>query len=558
MDPAVKKPTYLNDPHNADDDVEEIENIKVNNINIQTELSSIESTAASKAAWLISIVVSIGGFLFGYDTGYISAVLVTINTSLGHVLSTNEQEMVTSLTSGGALVGAIGAGLTADRFGRRWPIWGACLLFVIGSVLQTCAFSVGQFATGRFVVGLGVGGAAMVVPLYSQLFFKPSHNPLADVFHLFPTVGELAPAQYRGRMVAFNNMSVTFGQLVASAIGAGFAKVHGEGWRATVGIGAVPAIVLAGLLITCPESPRQLVSHGNIEEAHTVLLRIYPTSTVEQRQAKITSIELSLQETSHGMAEESLWSTLKRVFNTPATARAVLTACVVMAISQLGGFNTLMYYASTLFSMVGFTNSTAVGITVSGTNFVFSFVNLMLVDRFGRRIILTITVLGMSICMIVALVAFMYIPVNLHTLEVENSQVGWPGVLVLVAIICYVACYSSGVATIAWIGMELIPLEVRAVGTMLNTVTCWGCNIIISSTYLSMMKGLTPSGTFGFYAAICFLGWVFVVFFYPECKGMPLEAVREVFSKGFGVRYSKQWQKDHKHDAKVETIVMGH
>ncbi|KAJ6090378.1 Major facilitator superfamily domain general substrate transporter [Penicillium sp. IBT 16267x] len=536
MDPA-KEPSQFDDPYKGVDGVEEIENVKVDNVNLQTELSGIESTAASKAAWLISIVVSLGGFLFGYDTGYISAVLVTLNTSLGHALSTGEQEMVTSLTSGGALVGAIGAGLSADKFGRRSPIWGACLLFMIGTVLQTCAYSVGQFATGRFVVGLGVGGAAMIVPLY---------------------IGELAPAKYRGRMVAFNNMSVTFGQLVASAIGAGFAQVHGEGWRATVGIGAAPAILLAGLLVTCPESPRQLVSHGRLDEAHTVLTRIYPTSTVEQRQAKITSIELSLQETSNSMTEDSLWTTLKRIFNTPATARAVLTACVVMAISQLGGFNTLMYYAASLFSMVGFTNSTAVGITVSGTNFVFSFVNLVLVDRFGRRIILMVTVLGMSICMIVALIAFKYIPVDLQTLKVESSQVGWPGDLVLVAIICYVACFSSGVATIAWIGMELIPLEVRAVGVMLNTVTCWGTNIIIASTYLSMMKSFTPSGTFGFYAAICFLGWLFVVFFYPECKGMPLEAVPEVFSKGFGVRYSKQWQRDHKHEAKVATMVMGH
>lgn len=109
----------------------------------------------------------------GYDTGYISSVLVSIGTSLGHVLDSSEQEMVTSLTSGGALVGAVGAGLTADRFGRRWPIWGACLLFVIGTVIQTAAYSVPQFAAGRFVVGLGVGSAAMIVPLYS----KP--NPLS-------------------------------------------------------------------------------------------------------------------------------------------------------------------------------------------------------------------------------------------------------------------------------------------------------------------------------------------------------------------------------------------
>lgn len=98
---------------------------------------------------------------------------------------------------------------------------------------------------------------------------------------------------------------------------------------------------------------------------------------------------------------------------------------------------------------------------------VFSWVNLVLVDKFGRRIILSITVLGMAICMIVAVVAVRYIPVNTDTLALDTQHVGWPGTLVLVAIICYVACFSSGVATIAWIGTELIPLEVRAVGTML-------------------------------------------------------------------------------------------
>ena len=104
-------------------------------------------------------------FKLGYDTGYISSVLVTIGDALGHPLSSSETEMVTSLTSGGALVGAVAAGLMADRFGRKWPIWAACLVFVIGTVLQTAAYSVAQFAAGRFIVGLGVGLAAMIVPL---------------------------------------------------------------------------------------------------------------------------------------------------------------------------------------------------------------------------------------------------------------------------------------------------------------------------------------------------------------------------------------------------------
>jgi SP family myo-inositol transporter-like MFS transporter 13 len=354
--------------------------------------------------------------------------------------------------------------------------------------------------------------------------------------------------------VAFNNCSVTAGQFIASAIGAGFAQVGGEksqAWRATVGIGAAPAIILAGLLTLCPESPRQLVAHGKVDQASAVLMRIYPTSSEEQRRAKIRSIEMSIQEATQTMAAESIFKSLARIFRTPATFRAVLTACTIMAISQLSGFNTLMYYSATLFKIVGFNNATAVAITVSATNFIFSVLNLVIVDKFGRRRIMLVTILGMSLCLVIAAISFHFIPINLRTLAVESDEIGWPGYLLIVIIICFVGFYSSGVATIAWIGTELIPLEVRAMGTMLNTVTCWSTNIIIASTFLSMMKGITPSGAFGFYAAICFFGWLFVIFCFPEVKGMPLENIREVFQHGFGVRYARRWQKENKEFAKV-------
>lgn len=210
------------------------------------------------------------------------------------------------------------------------------------------------------------------------------------------------------------------------------------------------------------------------------------------------------------------------------------------------------------FKIVGFENATAVAIVVSGTNFLFSLVNLSLVDLFGRRILLLVSLLGMSACMLLAAVAFHFIPIDLATLTLQTSTAGPWGILVLVVIIVYVGFYSSGVATIAWIGTELIPLEVRALGTMGITVTCWSTNIIIASTFLSMMKGITPSGAFGFYCGICFVGWLFVVFCYPDVKGMPLESIREVFRHGFGLKYSRRWQRENRHVKKVAQQSFGH
>lgn len=202
----------------------------------------------------------------------------------------------------------------------------------------------------------------MIVPMVRTAYAgNRSTEKHADAFML-QYIGELAPAKFRGRMIAFNNMSVTFGQLVASAIGAGLAEVPGNGWRGTVGIGGIPAVALACMLFWCPESPRQLVAHGKVEEADRVLQRLYQASTGEQRLAKIHAIEMDIELATTGLAAESLWTSFKRIFNTPPSGRAILVACVVMAISQLGGFNTLMYYSATLFSIVGFSNAAAVAI----------------------------------------------------------------------------------------------------------------------------------------------------------------------------------------------------
>lgn len=139
-------------------------------------LDSIETTKTSKYAWLVSVTAGVGGLLFGYDTGIISAILVYLGADLGQILNGSEKELITSITSGGAFLGAVLAGLSADRYGRKMPIYAGCILFIIGAIIQAASFSIGQMTVGRLIVGLGVGSAAMVVPVRCSSRLRWKHG----------------------------------------------------------------------------------------------------------------------------------------------------------------------------------------------------------------------------------------------------------------------------------------------------------------------------------------------------------------------------------------------
>jgi SP family myo-inositol transporter-like MFS transporter 13 len=157
---------------------------------------------------------------------------------------------------------------------------------------------------------------------------------------------------------------------------------------------------------------------------------------------------------------------------------------------------------------------------------------------------------GMPLCLALAAIVFKWIPLDLHTLELTTDHVGWPAYIVLVSMILFVAFYAFGLGCVPWQANEFLPMEVRAMGTMMINLFNWGPNIVVSSTFLSMMKGITPSGTFGFYAILCFLGWLFVYFCFPEASNMNLEEIRNVFEHGFGVKYAEKWREQRKHAIK--------
>ncbi|KAI6883982.1 general substrate transporter [Hortaea werneckii] len=496
--------------------------------------NDIDNIAVSWYVWLVAATASIAGALFGYDTGIISAVLVYLGTDLDNKeASSGEKEAITALCSAGAFVGAIIAGLTADKYGRKIAIYVGCVLFTIGAVLQGASYSIAQMCVGRLIVGFGVGSAAMVVPLY---------------------IAEIAPTKVRGRLIGLNNMSITGGQVISYGIGAAFAHVGG-GWRYMVGLGALPAIVLAALLPFCPESPRQLIFHGRLQEAEAVLLKIYKGASIEQVRAKVALIAAACEEAKE-LNEGSRWMKIKQLHTNPANLRALVCACGLMVISQMSGFNTLMYYSSTLFALVGFSNPVAVGLVVAGTNFVMTWVNMMTVDPIGRRRVLVSTVWGMSAGLLAVAIAFSFIPVNTENLELEATSVSAPAIVVLVFIIWFVFFYGVSVGNTAWMSTDFFPMEVRAMGTMWLTCSCWGSNIIVSSTFLSMMKGMTPSGAFGFYAAICGLGWVLIILFYPEVSGLTLEEIGDVFKSKNPVKFARNLRRERKEEIKERMRTM--
>ena len=169
---------------------------------------------------------------------------------------------------------------------------------------------------------------------------------------------------------------------------------------------------------------------------------------------------------------QTRWAKIKLLHTNKANFRALVCACGLMVISQMSGFNTLMYYSATLFEIVGFSNPVAVGLVVAGTNFVMTWVNMMCVDPLGRRRVLISTVWGMGAGLLAVAVAFSFIPIDLDTLELQTDKVSAPAIVVLVFIIWFVFFYGVSVGNTAWMSTDFFPMEVRAMGTMWLVSVC--------------------------------------------------------------------------------------
>ena len=493
------------------------------------DMISERNTRPSRLVLILTLASSISGFMFGYDTGYISSALVNIGTDLSNkVLTSGEKEFITSATSLGALLGAFIGGIAANLVGRKKVILGSNVFFVVGTIIQLAAHTVWTMIVGRFILGWGVGIASLIAPLM---------------------LSELAPSKYRGRLIVTNGMFLTGGQLVAYFINWGLTHVK-HGWRVSVGLCLVPPVVQSVLFFFLPDTPRYYVISGRYEEAKKVVMRMHNTPSPELANMVVEEMIASNSVVPGKNPLQQTWNSIKILHRNPANLRALILACGLQGIQQFTGFNSLMYFSATIFETVGFKNATAVSIIIAATNFVFTGVALCIIDYVGRRRILLFAIPGMCASLVLCAIAFHFMGVDFasgaQVIVKASGITGW-GIVVILGMVLFVACYAIGIGTSAWTGVELFSdVNVRSVGAMYAAGTNWSGSLVIASTFLTMLENITPTGTFSLFAALCFVAFLFVYFLLPEVAGLELEETTSYLTNGFNVREASRLSKERK------------
>lgn len=373
-----------------------------------------------------------------------------------------------------------------------------------------------------------------------------------DVLTTCRYISELAPSHARGRLVTVLSLFITGGQVVAYIVGWLFSSVPG-GWRWIVSIGAAPSILQFALLFALPETPRWLVQAGHEVEAQNTLTRIYQARPGNDWLAKqvFRDIQQEVAEEEEEMGSNKptdsnmqwIHHATRRaqdLFRVDGNRRALIIATMLQGLQQLCGFNSLMYFSATIFSMLSFSSPTLTSLSVALTNFVFTLLAFALIDRIGRRRILLYSIPVMILSLIVC--AFCFSSLKMSPMSSEPQARADPiandtfiPIAILLCLTVYTASYAFGLGNVPWQQSELFPLNVRSLGSALATATNWGSNTIVGLTFLPMMEWLSPGWTFAAYAAVCTAGWFGIWAIYPEMSGLSLEEVKDLLAAGWGV-----------------------
>ena len=423
-----------------------------------------------------TVVGALGGLLFGFDTAVISGATAQL-TQQFH-LSKGALGFTVASALWGTVIGAIFAGIPGQRYGRRDSLRVMAAFYIVSAVGCALSWNLSSLILFRFIGGLGIGGSSVLGPMY---------------------IAELAPANWRGRLVGFFQVNIVVGILLAYISNAYLGTLHlgPAEWRWQLGISGVPALLFLFTLFFIPRSPRWLLTQSRDTEALAVLQLIGTPGPRDE----MNDIVRSLREEGTGGTDSLL---------SPKYRRPVILAITVGMFSQLTGINAVLYYLNDIFALAGASkvSGNLQAIAVGATNLIATLLAMSIIDRFGRKKLLLIGTVGLMFC----LSAIGYIFYTRQHLEA-----------LIWLLMAFIACFAISHGAVVWVYIsEVFPTRLRARGQSLGSSSHWISNAIISLVFPLLAKN-SGSVPFFFFAAMMVVDFVLIVFYYPETARVSLE-----------------------------------
>lgn len=454
----------------------------------------------------LSMVSAMGGLLFGYDWVVIGGAkpFYELFFAIGDAPVLQGWAMSSALI--GCVFGAVMAGRTADKFGRKKLLIAAAVLFIVSALTTGLANQFSWFIVYRLIGGLGIGIASTISPVY---------------------IAEIAPPARRGLFVSINQLTIVLGILAAQITNMLIAQPVAESalaqdilqswngqwaWRFMFWAELLPALVFFALMFLVPETPRFLVKAGRPDRAEAILSRIGGNNYARE---SMVHIKASLNES---LRDSTAKISLKPLFS-KSVAPIVLIGVILAAFQQWCGINVIFNYAQEVFTSAGYSvNDMFINIVITGSaNLVFTLVAMGTVDKWGRRRLMLLGSGGLAV--IYLLIGLFYF------LNVS----GWP---LLLLVVCAIAVYAMSLAPITWVVLsEIFPNRLRGLAMSVATLSLWVASALLVLTFPLLNQAFGPSGTFWIYGIICIAGFVYIYRVLPETKGKSLEEIEQQLKK---------------------------
>ena len=437
---------------------------------------------------LWSVVVALGGFLFGFDTAVISGAEQTIKR-IWH-LSDVLHGVAIAIALYGTVIGALFGGIPATKYGRKKTLFWIGIFYLVSAIGSALAPGVYIFMAFRVLGGLAIGASSVVAPMY---------------------ITEIAPAKNRGKLVATFQFNIVFGILIAYLSNYLLQGVGGDdSWRLMLGVVAIPALIYCIMVLFVPESPRWLMVHKRDYDTARKILEVSDPEGVDEA---IKDIQKTI-ELDHG--KESISAFLSKKYSIP-----IFLAIFIAFFNQMSGINAVIYFAPRVFELAGistqaaFLQSAGIGLV----NLIFTMAGLYLIDRIGRKQLMLIGSIGYIISL--SAVAFAF----------YSGHSG--GMVVPVLLFIFIASHAIGQGAVIWVFIsEIFPNSVRAYGQSLGSATHWIMASIITTIFPIMAVKFGAAPIFLFFALMMVLQLLWVIFKMPETKGVPLEELEAKLIKG--------------------------